>query len=70
MTLATMTCIGFLVFFSCEEAKKPQPDPQRVVCSGPSVPIFTDEEAARTPPRVRRFVGKVKQNRKDNKCKT
>lgn len=70
MTLATMTCIGFLVFFQCEEAKKPPPNPQRVVCSGPAVPILTDDEAARTPPRVKRFVGKVKQNRKDNKCKT
>ena len=70
MTLASMTCIGFLVFFTCEEAKKPPPNPQRVVCSGPSVPVLTDDEIRQTPPRVKRFVGKAKQNRKDNKCKT
>ena len=65
---AKMTCIGFLVFFQCEEKKPAKPDPQKVVCSGPVVPGLTDEEKARTPLVVKRFMGKVQRNRIDHHC--
>ena len=66
---AKMTCIGFLVFFQCNEKPPPAPEPQRVVCSGPAVPLLTLEEATNTIPKVRHFMNKVKRNRKDNHCK-
>lgn len=70
MTLAaSITCVGFLVFFQCNEKPPPQPESQKVVCSGPAVPGLTDEEKARTPLVVKRFMGKVHRNRIDNKCR-
>jgi hypothetical protein len=45
-----------------------KPDPQAVVCSGPAVPLLTLEEAQQTIPKVRRFMNKVKRNRRDNNC--
>lgn len=68
MSAGTMTCIGFVVFFHCHEPPPATPEPQKVVCSGPSVPVLTPDEFFQTPSTVKRFMGKVKRNRKDNHC--
>lgn len=70
---AAMICKGIPVLFmltghlDCKDVSA-TPDPQRVVCSGPSVPLLTIEESTQTLPKVRRFMNKVKRNRKDNHC--
>jgi hypothetical protein len=68
MTGGTLTCIGFLVFFQCHEPLPATPQPQKVVCSGPSVPVLTVDEFLQTPSKVKRFMGKVKRNRIDSHC--
>ena len=70
---AALICKGIPVLWlltghmNCEPLKA-DPEPQKIVCSGPSVPLLTVPEAEALPRKVQVFMGKVKRNRKDNHC--
>jgi hypothetical protein len=69
MTLAaSLTCIGFLVFFQCNEKPEPEPEPQKIVCSFARAPKLTAEEKAATPKPLKRYVLKNEQRLNDNNC--
>ena len=68
MTFATMTCIGFLVFFQCNEKPPAQPKPQPIVCSFPRSPNLTDEQKAVTPAPLRRYVLKIEKKLDKGNC--
>ena len=53
---ASMTCIGFLVFFQCNEKPPPQPEPQKIICSFARAPHLSEQEKASTPRQMKRYV--------------
>ena len=69
MTLAaSMTCVGFLFVFQCNEKPPAQPEPQKIVCSFPRSPNLTAEEKAATPQRLRRYVLKIENKLNAGNC--
>lgn len=68
ISFASMTCIGFLVFFQCNEKPKAEPEPQKIVCSFARVPHLTAEEKAATPRALKRYVLKNENKLDSSHC--
>jgi len=73
MSSIVMVCKGIPLLFiltahmDCKDVRA-TPEPQKVFCSGPSVPVITVAENRALPARVRNFMAKSKRNRIDNHC--
>ena len=65
---ASMTCVGFLVFFQCNEKPPAQPAPQPIVCSFARAPHLSPEEKAGVPQRLKRYVLKNENKLDANNC--
>ena len=65
---ASMTCVGFLVFFQCNEKPPAQPEPQKIVCSFARAPTLSAEEKAATPRPLKRYVLKNEKKLDANHC--